>query len=144
MSSNAFSAAICPDPVLRRVVIVSGIALGVVGVVLIATLPASIVLRIFAATAWCAMLARELWLLVNAWQDCRALRVSAGGDIAILNGNSEWRPGRLVSGGVLLSRIGWIRVQVVGGPVFAEFSRGRRRGSSGWRRLHVIWRHVGA
>lgn len=144
MSSNAFSTAICPDPLLRRVVAGSGIALGIIGVVLIATLPASVSLRVLASTAWCVMLAWEAWVLGKAWQNCRAVRLSAGGEVAILDANARWQPGRLVPGGVLLSRIGWIRLQVVGGPVFAELVRGRRRVSPDWRRLHVIWRHVGA
>lgn len=144
MPSNAYSTEIRPDPLLRRIVLATGAVLGITGCLLIATLPISTAWRIAAVIAWSASSARELWLLYRAWQACLAIRISADGQVTILGEGDAWRPARLVSGGVLLSRLGWLRLQAAGGPVFAELVRGDRRTSPDWRRLHVIWRHFGA
>jgi hypothetical protein len=54
----------------------------------------------------------------------------------------------MLSGGVLLSELGWIRLSVVLPDgrklVLGEFVRGNARESADWRRLQVIWRHIGA
>ncbi|MCG8371389.1 MAG: hypothetical protein MJA32_12860 [Proteobacteria bacterium] len=129
---------------MRRLVLSSGAVLGIAGCLLVASFPTGWAWRAVASLAWCASVARELWLVHRAWQGCRKLRFSADGEVAILGAGGEWRPARLVSGGVLLSRLGWLRLQAAGGPVFAEFVRGERRRDRDWRRLHVIWRHFGA
>ena len=128
---------------MRRAVFVSGIAFGVLGCGLIASLPMKATWQVLTGIAWSASVLRELQLLHRAWTNCRRVRMSADGACAILGRDGEWRPGRLVSGGVLLARIGWLRLQASGGPVFAELVHGERRTNRDWRRLHVIWRHIG-
>jgi hypothetical protein len=143
VSSNAYSAAIYPDPLLRRLVSGLGIGLGLVGVVLVLTLPVDIGIRAIAVPAWCAVVARELFVLRRAWRDCRAMHITPEGGAMVLGSGGEWRAGQLVAGSVLLSRVGWIRLRVGKEPCFGELVRGERRSASDWRRLQVIWRHFG-
>ena len=117
--------------------------LGIVGCALIAMLPLGTGWKFGAGIIWVVSVTRELQLLVQAWRDSRLIRVTPDGSISVLGADSEWCTGRLVSGGVLLARVGWLRLRTGGGPVYSEFVRGDRRMSPDWRRLHVIWRHFG-
>ena len=143
MSSNAYSAVIHPDAALRRLVLGVGVGLAVGGLVLITMLPVGAALRAATALLWCVATSRELFVLYRAWQDCRAMRFTADGDVTVLGTDGEWRTGELVPGSILLPRVGWIRLRVARGPRFAELLRGERRRDVNWRRLHVIWRHFG-
>jgi len=61
-----------------------------------------------------------------------------------LDADGNWHPARLLPGSMLLRRVGWIRWDDGCGRQYAELLRGRSRESDDWRRLQVIWRHIGA
>lgn len=144
MPSNAYSAELRPDPCLRRLVLCSGAGLGLLGVVAILTLPWPPAWCAAAAVAWAGVVVWELAGLRSAWAECRALRIRADGSAAALGRDGRWRPVALLADGVLLRHCGWIRLRAGSGRVFAEPVRGACRDSHDWRRLQVIWRHVGA
>ena len=148
MSSNAYLAKISPDPYLRRIVLASGALLALAGVPLIIVLPVDPVLRAAALLLWLALAVQELSRVRAAWYLCHALRFSADGAVAVLMSGQTWQPAHLLSGGILLRKLGWIRLSVrlpTGQKlVLGELLRGDSRKSADWRRLHVIWRHVGA
>jgi hypothetical protein len=56
----------------------------------------------------------------------------------------EWVSGELLSGSIVHRRFAWIRVRSNCGLLITEFLRGDARASPEWRRLQVIWRHIGA
>ena len=122
----------------------SGVFLAAVGLALVLTLDLPMSLRLAAASAWLVVMARQIRTLRRGWRRCRALRLYADGTLAVLGPDGEWRPGRLESDGVLLRRWAWLRLRVGSGACFAELLRGSCRGSRDWRRLQVIWRHIGA
>ncbi len=144
MSSNAYYAELQPDPVLRRLVWWSGACLGGAGVFACAYLPLPAAARVAAALAWGAGSLRELTHLRRAWAGCLALRVRADGAAAVRGIDGAWQPAALLDGGILLRRAGWLRLRAGPGRVWAEPVRGACRNSHDWRRLQVIWRHVGA
>ena len=148
MSSNAYLAEISPDPYLRRVVLASGALLALAGVPLIIVLPVDSVLRVAALLLWLALAVQELSRVRSAWYVCHALRFSADGTVAVLIPGQTWQPARLLSGGIVLRKLGWIRLSVrlpTGQKlVLGELLCGDSRKSADWRRLHVIWRHIGA
>ena len=144
MSSTAYSAEITPEPALRRCVCWSGAILGIVACLVILSLPAALWLRLAACGLWVAMTSRELWRLQLAWTTCRRLRFTADGAVEILEANGTWYPACLDGGSVLLRRAGWIRLRNRHGARFGELLRGHARRGADWRRLQVIWRHVGA
>ncbi len=148
MSSTAYFAEIYPDPFLRRIVLVSGALLALVGVPLIITLPVAPELRAAVVMTWLALAANELSRVRRAWYACQALRFSADGTVAVLMPGQLWQPARLLSGGILLRSVGWIRLSVALPTgrkfVLGELLRGDCRNGADWRRFHVIWRHIGA
>jgi hypothetical protein len=144
VSSNAYCAELRPDPSLRRIVCYTGIALVAAGLLAIVHLPGPAVLRVAIALGWCAWCWRELVRLRRAWSVCEALRIDAAGDVAIMCPDRDWAPARLLPGSVLLRRAAWIRIEAADGSVFAEPLRGTCRKCHDWRRLQIIWRHIGA
>ncbi len=148
MSSTEYSAEIYPDPALRRVVLTSGILSALAGVTLIIVLPVALVFRLVAAILWSMLALQELSRLRRAWNTCHGLRFFADGAIAVLMPGQVWQPACLLPGGILLRKTGWIRLKVAlpAGRkiVLGELLRGSCRENHDWRRLQVIWRHVGA
>lgn len=148
MSSTAYFAEIRPEPLLRRIVLASGVAWALAGVPLILILPVAPVLRALSVLVWLVMMASELSRARRAWTACHALRFFADGTVAILTPEQIWQPATLLSGGVLLRKLGWIRLSVAPPSgkklVLGECLRGDGSESADWRRLQVIWRHVGA
>ena len=143
MSSNAYFAELRADPALRRFVQWSAAALALVGVTVIAKLEAPLAIRLGGSALWLAILTTQLYRLRRGWSTCAALRVYADGGVAVLDHDGEWVRGQLAPDGVLLRRWGWIRIRPGAGRPFAEPVRGSCRDSHEWRRLHVIWQHVG-
>ncbi len=148
MSSNAYYAEISPDPVLRRIVLASGVLLALAGIPLIITLPVALSVRVAAVGAWLALAIAETIRGRRGWNTCHALRFFPDGAVAVLLPGPRWQPARLVSGGILLRKTGWIRLEVTlpngRKQVIGELLRGDSRKSDDWRRFHVIWRHIGA
>ena len=144
MSLTEYSAEITPDPVLRRIVFCSGAILCIAGILAILTLPLNPWGRLGVSIGWTSASIVELRQLRCAWGDCCRLRFNSSGAIQVLGTDGQWRAGSLVSGGVLLRKIGWIRLRDHTGSVFGELLAGDPRTSRDWRRLQVIWRHVGA
>jgi len=122
--------------------------LALAGVPLIIILPVEAILRAAAVILWLTLAAIELSRLRYAWHVCHALRFSADGTVFVLMPGQTWQPACLLSGGILLRRLGWIRLSVALPTgrklVLGEFLRGDCREDADWRRLHVIWRHIGA
>ena len=143
MSSIKYSAELCPDALLRRVVLVSGMVFAVLGVVLILTLPLHAAALIAGSVGWLLLCARELVVVGQGFSYCCRLRIAVDGDILLLDPDGVWQPARLLSGSAVLRRVGWILFETSEGRQFAELVRGRCRESDDWRRLQVIWRHIG-
>jgi len=148
VSSTAYFAEIHPDPFLRRIVLASGVLLALAGIPLILILPVVPSLGAVAVVTWLALMASELARVRRAWHVCHALRFSTDGTVTVLMPGQAWQPASLLSGGILLRKAGWVRLSVAlpAGRkiVLGEFLRGDCRKSADWRRLQVIWRHIGA
>jgi hypothetical protein len=120
------------------------VAAALIGIVVIAGLEAPLALRLCGSAAWTVIVGAQLGALRHGWSACLALRVYADGAVAVLGPDGEWSPGRLEPDGVLLRRWGWLRLRARAGGPFAEPLRGACRESREWRRLQVVWRHIGA
>ena len=144
MSSSSYSTRLTPDPWLRIAVLTSGRLLVAVGIVLILTLDLDAKIR--AASCFvCVVAARhELLRIERGFESLTAIRLSSAGEIAVLNNDQEWLPVTLQTGSVVLRNFAWLRLQAANGDNFVELLRGNARQSQEWRRLQVIWRHIGA
>jgi len=111
---------------------------------LILVLAIDVVLRATGGLVWVAVGRFELRRLTQGFDACKAIRIDSCGDIAILNSDEIWVPARLMTGSILLRKLGWMRLRDQHGQIFLELIRGDARQSQDWRRLQVIWRHIGA
>ena len=144
MSSNSYSAYLTPDPWLRIVVLTSGRLLLAAGLALILTLDLDAAIRAAGSLLWMAVGRFELRRLQNGFNFCQAVRMHSDGHVEVLNTRMEWQSCCLLSGSLLLRNLAWLRLQPASGPTLAEPFRGSARDSHDWRRLQVIWRHIGA
>ena len=115
-----------------------------IGLALIVTLELNAALRAAACLVWFAMGRVELERIERGFESCTAIRLSPDGEVAICNNEQEWRPGTLQTGSVVLRNVAWLRLRTADGTKFVELLRGNSRQSQEWRRLQVIWRHIGA
>jgi hypothetical protein len=144
VSSNAYSASLTPDPWLRILVLTSGRLLIAAGLVLILNLAVDTGLRFLGCLVWGAFGRFELKRLQQGFDACSAIRVDSNGEFSVLKNHDNWVPASLMTGSALLRKLGWMRLQDETGQVFLELIRGDARQSQDWRRLQVIWRHIGA
>ena len=86
----------------------------------------------------------ELQRLEQGFDACKAIRIDSSGEAMILGDDENWVPARLLSGSVLLRKLAWMRLQDQSGRIYLELISGDARQSQNWRRLQVIWRHIGA
>ncbi len=144
MSSTSYSAKLTPDPWLRIVVLISGRVLYATGIVLLLILPFHPALRGAACLAWAISGYWELRCLDSSFRQCIAIRLHASGAVEIADDNADWSPANLLPGSLVLRTVGWLRLQTVDGRTIVEPVRGDARKGQDWRRLQIIWRHVGA
>ena len=144
MSSNAYWACLTPDPRLRILVLTSGCCLIAAGLVVILTLPLDAAVRAAACLFWSVSGYRELRALRRGYRACSAIRLAPGGELTVCSRDGEWLPGTLLAGSVVLRNLAWLRLRTAAGARTLECLRGDARKSEDWRRLQVIWRHIGA
>lgn len=144
MSSNAFSADIKPTPALQRLVLFGGALTGLAGMVLVLGLPVAFVWRAAGCCACLIACAAELRRLHLDWRFFVAARVAHDGSAALFDRNGGRHAATLQAGSVLLRRHGWLIFACDGGRSFVAPLRGDGREDADWRRLQVIWRHIGA
>jgi len=144
VSSISYSTCLTPDPWLRITVLTSGRLLIAAGLVLILTLNLDTAIRAASCFAWFVAGRYEIVRIERGFESCNAVRLSADGDIAVLNNDQEWLPVTLQTGSIVLRNYAWLRMQTENGEKFVELLRGNARQSEDWRRLQVIWRHIGA
>ena len=143
MSSSKYVADLPPDARLRRLVQLCGILFAMLGVRVLLSLPLHPAVTIPGAGAWRSFCAWEFILLRRGFVVSCRIRVMADGELRLLGPDGSWRSARLVTGTVVLRRYAWIRYRTEAGQYCAEFVRGSCRKSDDWRRLQVIWRHIG-
>ncbi len=144
MSSHTYSTELQPDPRLRRIVLVYGIIATAVGLVLLATLPLALSWRAIAAVAWLLVSVRQLLVIAKGYKRCKRIRIEHNGTVTLWAADGCWFPATLIPGSVVLSKVAWLRFRAEDGQQFAELICEKSARNKGWRRLQVIWRHVGA
>ena len=144
LSSNTYSACLKPDPWLRILVVTSGRCLAAAGLLLILTLDLAALLRAVASFAWLIVLRFEIERVRLGFRAIVAIRVSTGGEVAVLNTDQEWVPCVLLTGSMVLQNLAWLRLKTATGHTVVDLLRGDARRCNEWRRLQVIWRHIGA
>jgi len=143
VSSSTFLTELTPDPRLRLIVVLSGLVTTMLGLITIASLSSAVWLRLGAAVVWLSLSAWELLHIAKSYKHCRRIRLVADGSVAVQTPAGVWQQGRLRSGSVVLSGLAWLRIELANGDKIVELLRGNCRKNKQWRRLQVIWRHLG-
>jgi len=143
VSSSTYSAELYPEVALRRTVLLVGMGLHAVGVALILTTPLHPAAKILGSSGWLLLALWEFLRLRRGFARCCRLRVTVDGGLLLLDPDGSWQAARLLRGSVVLRRVAWIRCRTERGQHCAELARGNCRESEDWRRLQVIWRHIG-
>ncbi len=144
MSSSTYSSCLRPDPWLRLLVDVSAQLLIIAGIAVSLTMSLDALLRLLLTLA-CIVLGRfELRRLRRGQQACTAIRIMHDGSVRIRDGNETWLAAALESGSIVTNSLAWLRFQRADGVMIMELLRGDARYCRDWRRLQVIWRHIGA
>ena len=144
MSSNEYSACLTTSRRLRLIVLRSGHLFAVVGAGLISQLPAGKGWLWAGSAAWAASVFWRNRHLRAAWAKYTTIFVYPDGCIELVNEDGDRREARLEDGSLLLSRVGWLRLSTAEDGYFTEPITGVSRRCNNWRRLQVIWRHIGA
>ena len=142
--STSYSAEIAPDARLRRLVLLSGALLFLAGLACTALLAVSAVLKGAAAVTWACLCGSEWLAFRRGYADGGALRIAAGGSVERQCRDGRWQPARLCAGSLVLPRFAWLRIAPPGARPYAELVGAAAHETENWRRLRVIWRHIGA
>ncbi|MGI9223744.1 MAG: hypothetical protein ACR2QX_04635 [Woeseiaceae bacterium] len=111
---------------------------------MILSMPAAFILRIVAAGLWLLIGGYDILRQRRAHTQYCGVRLDFEGRLELKIQGGDWVPARMLPGSIVLRHLGWIRIRDERGHVFAEPVRGHCRDSRDWRRLQVIWRHIGA
>ncbi|MGI9272903.1 MAG: hypothetical protein ACR2QT_14090 [Woeseiaceae bacterium] len=144
MSSRTYYCELVPEPSLRRLVLGAGCCSMLLGVFVILGLPVDKYIRAAAVSLWCLIGGAELRLISIAHGHFSRVRILCDGVPELLDRDGVWQAAEMTSGCVVLPRLAWLRLKLANGHSYCELMRGDSRESKQWRRLQVIWRHLGA
>lgn len=143
MSSSTYSAEIAADEQLRRLVLAVGLALALLGALIITWLPTSLMGRVLGLIGWFYWSGRELltyWKVYARWS---VLRVATDGTIEV-HGDGRHAQARVLPGSLVLADLAWLRIRADNGDQWGELIVGNHRESEEWRRFQAIFRHLNA
>ncbi len=141
MSSSRFETVLTPEPRLRQCVLLCGALAMITGSVLILLMPLAPVWRLVLAAAWVGESLRELRGLARGAARLRFIRLDAEGNISGIGPDGRLEALTLLSGSIVLSRLGWLWLQFSDGSRYGELLRGDPARDREWQRLQLIWRH---
>lgn len=143
MSSPPYSTDLDADPSLRLVVLWSGLGMTLAGIPVIAGLPVPAGWKVPASAAWALAGVWQVFALRAAYRRYSGVRLYADGSIEVLRPGDVGKKARLLDGSFVLPRLAWLRIRTEDGRTSGELMRGRLPENEAWRRLQVIWRHLG-
>jgi len=113
----------------------------ITGSILILLMPLAPVWRLVLAAAWVGESLRELRGLARGAARLRFIRLDAEGNISGIGPDGRLEALTLLSGSIVLSRLGWLWLQFSDGSRYGELLRGDPARDREWQRLQLIWRH---
>ena len=121
-----------------------GGVLSMAGLGFVPFLPVAGEIKAGLAAIWLGLCGYEWIALWRGYARSGSLRIAAGGHVERECRDGSWQPARLCAGSMVLPRCAWLRIDPPNMPPYAEPVRARCSKSEDWRRLQVIWRHIGA
>jgi len=144
VSSNTFSSNLIPDPQLRRLVLGTGAGAALGGVAAIVELPLEWPWRAAAIGFWMLVCGRDLWLITAGYKHCARIRIEHTGNMLVFASDDCSSVATIGAGSIVLWNFAWLRFRSESGRRHVELIRRKTAQDKDWRRLQVIWRHLGA
>lgn len=141
ISSARFEAVLTPDPRLRQCVLLFAAVAMLTGIGLILCMPLATRWRFLLVVAWVGESCREFRALVRGAARVRRIRVDAEGNVSGQKPDGRNEVLTLLTGSIVLSRVGWLRVRFPDGGRYGELVSGDPARDIEWQRLQLIWRH---
>ncbi len=111
---------------------------------MILMLPVTFPWRVAGAVGWTLGNAIRLLAIYQGYRRCQRIRIDHTGHVVVVAPDGCCVQATLLSGSLVLANVAWLRIESATGRRYFEPLRGRARQSVQWRRLQVIWRHLGA
>ena len=144
MSSTPFSTDLEPDALSRNIVLATGAGALFCGALAIASLPAWVAWKSFGLVAWSIAGGRDLWLIALGYKQCVRIRLHYDGSVQAFSSRGHSVAATLRAGSVVTTGFAWLRIEPADGRPFGLLLRRKAAQNKDWRRLQVIWRHLGA
>ena len=129
---------------MRRALGVSAFLIYAVGTWTILILPVADGLQMLGVAVWTLLIAVDCCVHSLSQRRCRGIRVYSDGSASIKDSAGVWQPTVLSRDCIVLPACAWLKLTSADGTRYYELLRGSCRESEQWRRLQVIWRHMGS
>ncbi len=129
---------------MRRIVVATAWVAMSLGIVTIVSLPIDGLLRAAGSTIWLTGMGVELIVISSAHKQFGRIRMHSDGRIELQDNDGHWQTATIGNGSIVLRKLAWLRLKPASGARYHELLRRNSLQSEQWRRLQVIWRHLGA
>lgn len=143
MSLTPYSTDLEPDVFSRNIVLATGAGTLLCGALAIATLPAAMLWKTLGTVAWFIVSGRDLWLIASGYKRCARIRLYHDRSVQAFSGCGHCVAATLCAGSVVTIGFAWLRIEFAEGRRCGLLLRRKASGNEDWRRLQVIWRHLG-
>ena len=114
------------------------------GIWTVSNLAISAELRWLGGAGWVfAVLARSGIVLASQLR-YPTVKIHADGSALLKDAHGDWYPATMSSNCLVLANFAWLDLEMADKTRYSGLVRGKSRESQQWRRLQVIWRHIGA
>ncbi len=144
MSLTTYSTDLEPDVISLFILLAVGASAFCCGLLALFTLPVGIAWKVLWLSLWVASGARDLWLIASGYKRCSRLRLHHDGNVQAWSPDGHCAAARLSAGSLVTTGFAWLRVELAGGRRLGLLVRRNASEIKAWRRLQVIWRHLGA
>ncbi len=129
---------------MRQIVVAAAWVAMLLGLITIISLPIDGWLRAAGISIWLMAMGAELTVISSAHKRFDRIRRHSDGRAELHDSDGHWQAATIGNGCVVLRKLAWLRLKPATGARYHELLRRNSRESEQWRRLQVIWRHLGA
>ena len=144
MSSTPYFTDLELDALSRRIVVATGVGALLCGVLAIFNLPVAVSWKLCGTVAWGITGGRDLWLIASGYKRCTRIRLCHEGSVQTWSPAGRCAAAVLCAGSVVTDGFAWLRIEFRDGRRLGLLLRREASENKDWRRLQVIWRHLGA
>ena len=129
---------------MRQIVVAAAWAAMAFGLITIISLPIDGLLRAAGSSIWLIAMGAELIVISSAHKRFGRIRMHSDGQVELRDNDGHWHGATIGNGSIVLPKLAWLRIKTASGGRYHELLRRNSMQSEQWRRLQVIWRHLGA